>query len=295
MIDFVSIQTFIVVSRAGSFSAAAAQLGISAAMVGRRIQSMEDHLGVRLIERTTRTLRLTDTGKQFLDKGMYILDAYTELTELGDMSESWPKGRVRMTGPTTLGTKILTMVVTQLVESSPGLVIDLSLSDRKVDLITEGFDLAIRIGHLPSSGMVAKRVGNYRFVCCAAPAYLARESVPSNPAELESARCIINANLTPRGKWTFKDVSGKSVSVNVQGPLELNYDEAQRTAALSGGGIIYVPRHLVAEDLRTGLLTEILTAWEKQALPIFAVYPSRSYVPHRVSAVISAVANGLRE
>ena len=292
--EFSNLQTFVTVARAGSFSAAASQLGLSAAMVGRRVQAIEDTLGTRLIERTTRSQRLTEAGTQFLNKASDLLEAYAQLTEIGGSADDKTSGRVRVSGPTTLGTKKLAGIVARLVETAPELVVELSLSDRRVDLIADGFDLAIRIGHLASSGMIARRVGTYRFVCCASPSYLKRYGIPLSPPDLAAARCILNGNLNPRGKWVFKAKDGKTVSANVRGQMELDHDEAHRMAALSGAGLIYVPLHLVEDDLRSGMLVEVLANWEKPELPIFALHPSKSHVPRRVSVVIAAVAEGLR-
>ena len=153
----------------------------------------------------------------------------------------------------------------------------------------------MRIGELPSSSLVARRIGRYGFVCCAAPAHLAREGRPSTPHELERARCILNLNLVPRERWPFHDAAGARFTVEVRGTLEIDNGEALRAAALAGAGIIYAPRELVADDLATGALVDVLPDWRTIELPIHTVHPSRTMVPRRVSAVIDALASGLRE
>ena len=294
MSEIPELETFVAVAGAGSFAEAARRLGVSPAMVGRRVQSLEDRYGVRLVERTTRTLRLTPRGQEFLEQATQVLDGLEALSGIGD-AKGGLKGRVRISGPTTLGTKKLTTILAGLIETSPQLTVELSLNDRRVDLIAEGYDLAIRVGNLKPSGLIARRIGTYRFVCCASPAFLVRHGSPDKPGDLATLPCILNLNLTNRDQWRFLTPAGAPVLVDVKGALELDYDEAQRVAALAGAGIVYVPLHLVEEDLARGTLVEVLEEWGKPELPIHAVFPSRRFIPQRVSAVINAIIEGLRE
>ncbi|MBE9639804.1 LysR family transcriptional regulator [Yangia mangrovi] len=294
MSDIPELETFVCVAHAGSFAAAARRLGLSPAMVGRRVQSLEDRYGVRLVERTTRSLRLTDQGQEFLAQTKRILDGVEALADIGQTKAAL-KGRVRISAPTTLGTKKLATIVAGLIETAPMLTVELSLNDRKVDLISEGYDCAIRVGNLQPSGLVARRIGTYRFVCCASPDFLSRNTAPTTPADLSGLPCILNLNLQPRDQWRFLDSSGQPVIAEVKGAIELDYDEAQRMAALAGAGIVQVPLHLVEEDISRGALIEVLASWGQPQLPIHAVYPSRRYVPQRVAALVDAIKEGLRE
>lgn len=263
-------------------------------MVGRRVQALEDRYDARLVERTTRSLRLTDLGQAFLAKAVEILEAVEGLDEIAHPEQGPLSGRVRLTGPTTLGTRRLAGIVAQLVERSPELSVEMSLTDRKVDLVGEGFDLAVRIGEMRPSGLIARRVGTYRFVCCASPAFLEAQGTLATPADLLGTTCVLNLNLRPRDRWPFRDAAGRPVLAGVRGRLEIESDEAQRTAALEGAGLIYVPRHLVLDDIRAGRLVEVLADWPKPEMPIHAVHPSRRLVPRRVTALIEAIAQGLR-
>ncbi|WP_108259265.1 LysR family transcriptional regulator [Mangrovicoccus ximenensis] len=294
MSDIAELETFACVALAGSFAEAARRLGVSPAMVGRRVQSLEDRYGLRLVERTTRSLRLTDQGQEFLAQATRIIEGVEALAEIGQARAAL-KGRVRVSAPTTLGTKKLTGILARMIDRAPMLTVELSLNDRKVDLIGESYDLAIRVGNLPESGLVARRIGTYRFVCCASPAFLARYGTPETPVDLTGLPCILNLNLQPRDQWHFLDASGKRLSVAVKGALELDYDEAQRMAALSGAGIVQVPLHLVEEDLARGSLVEVLACWGQPQLPIHALSPSRRYVPQRVTALIDAIREGLKD
>ena len=287
--------TLVAVAGSSSFAAAARRLSLSPAMVGRRIQALEERYGAKLIERTTRSHRLTPVGQRVLEKAAEIVRSIEELDELArvDSRELW--GRVRMSAPTTLGIRRITSAIAALSAAHPDLIIELSLGDERVDLVSSGVDLAVRIGELPSSSLVARRIGGYGFVCCAAPEHLAREGAPSTPHELGQARCILNLNLVPRDRWPFHDAQGTRFAVEVTGTLEIDNGEALRAAALAGAGIIYAPRELVADDLAAGALVDVLPDWRTIELPIHTVHPSRTMVPRRVSAVIDALVAALRE
>jgi DNA-binding transcriptional LysR family regulator len=293
MTDLSDLETFVAVAGLGSFAAAARRLGVSPAMVGRRVQALEDRYGAKLIERTTRSLRLTDVGTAFLEKSRQIMETVDELDDLTRPDASQLSGRIRVTGPTTLGIKHLARIIARLSDQHPGLEIELSLSDRSVDLIAGGFDLAIRIGELPSSAMIARRVGTYRFACCAAPEYLSRNGMPKTPDDLADAQCVLNLNLVPRNRWPFFDPKGKPFSVDVRGQVEIDNGEALRAAALAGAGIIYVPQDLVADDLASGALVAVLGGWRTIDLPIHTLHPTRRLVPRRVTALIDAIHAGL--
>jgi DNA-binding transcriptional LysR family regulator len=294
MTDLSDLETFVAAANTGSFAAVARRMSISPAMVGRRIQALEERYGAKLIERTTRSHRLTALGEQFLEKALQIIESVSELGELARPTDTKLSGRIRLTAPTTLGIRHLARIISELSALHPEVVIEMSLSDRSVDLITSGFDLAVRIGELQSTSLIARRVGTYRFACCAAPAYLAKHGTPQTPHDLAGARCILNLNLVPRSRWPFQNESGAKFTVEVSGSIEIDNGEAQRSAALAGAGIIFSPRDLVEEDLRLGTLVEVLKPWNTFTLPIHTVHPSRRFVPRRVTVLIEALAQGLR-
>lgn len=293
MADLEDLRTLIAAARTGSFARAARQLNLSPAMVGRRIQGLEQRYAMKLIERTTRTQRLTEQGQQFLIRAEAVIEAAEALDEC--TSTDALIGRIRLSGPTTLGIRRLPPVIARFTAAHPGIIFEMSLSDRRVDLVAEGFDLAVRIGHLPSSSMVARRVGTYGFACCASPDFLARHGTPRHPGDLERARCILNLNLIPRNRWSFSDAAGESVTVEVGGGIEIDNGEAQRAMAIDGAGVVYLPLDLVGDDIANGALVRILADWSLPTLPIHTIHPSRHLVPHRVSAFIDAVAEGFRE
>ncbi|HZP19872.1 MAG TPA: LysR family transcriptional regulator [Bauldia sp.] len=290
MADLDDLRTFLAAARRGSFAAAARQLNLSPAMVGRRIQNLEERYAVKLIERTTRRQRLTAAGEEFVRRAQSVIEAADSLSEVS--SGDALSGRIRMSGPTTLGIKRLPAIITRFVAEHPGVKFEMSLSDRFVDLVSEGFDLAVRVGNLRASTMVARRVGTYRFACCASPDYLARHGRPKQPGDLAAARCILNINLVPRNRWNFYDHAGRALTVEVDGGIEIDNGEAQRALALDGAGIVYLPLDLVESDLAEGRLVRLFHGWKLQTLPVHIVHPSRSLVPRRLTAFIEAVADG---
>ncbi len=291
MSEIDELRTFIASIHRGSFAAAARYLAISPAMVGRRIQSLEDRYETKLIERTTRTQRLTERGEQFLPRAEALLEALDglhEFPETGEMS-----GRVRISGPVTLGMKRLPAILAGFSAEHPKVRVEMTLSDRRVDLIAEDYDLAIRIGQLQASSLVSRRIGTYRLVCCAAPAYLAAHGTPRQPAQLADARCVVNLNLVPRKRWTFLNASGAIVTVEVTGSLQLDNDEMQRAVAIEGAGIAYLPLDAVEADIAAGRLVRILPGWKLPSMPIRVIYPSKRLMPRAVAAFVTSLAEKL--
>jgi DNA-binding transcriptional LysR family regulator len=292
MTDLDALETFATAVRTGSFAAAARVLGITPAMVGRRIQRLEQRYGVRLIERTTRAQRLTEAGEMFLQRAEAVLDAAADLDDSMSAAPGQLEGRIRMTGPATLGVYALAGIVARFQASNPGVTVEMILSDRRMDLIADGFDFAVRIGELHSSTMIARRVGTYRLQLVGAPAYVERYGAPAVPADLSSARCLINLNMTPRNRWpVFRN--GKQEIAEVEGGLQIDNGEALRMATLEGGGISYMPVDLVRDDLVAGRLVPILSGWQMLALPIYLIHPSRR-VPRRVAMVMETLAEALK-
>jgi DNA-binding transcriptional LysR family regulator len=292
MIEIESLETFATAVRTGSFAAAARVLGLTPAMVGRRIQALETSYGARLIERTTRAQRLTESGEAFLARAEAVLDAARELDDSMRSAPGLLEGRIRMTGPATLGVFALAAITARFQAAHPAVTVEMVLADRRMDLISEGFDFAVRIGELQNSTMIARQVGTYRLVLVAAPSHIAQYGMPMTPAELSRARCLINLNMSPRNRWPFiKD--GKREVAEVSGGLQIDNGEALRVAALEGAGIAYMPIDLTADDLKSGRLVRVLANWETLTLPIQLVHPSRR-VTRRVAVLMETIAAELK-
>ena len=292
MPDFAELETFVATARLGSFAAAAQQVGVSSTMVARRIQNLETRYGARLLERTTRAQTLTMFGAQFLEQSIRILEELAVLDELSSPT-ALLKGALRISAPTTLGVTTLGPVLAEFALAHPGLSVEMSLSNRRVDLVAEGYDLAIRIGELPSSTLVSRRIGTYRLICCAAPSWLAVHGQPSSPMDLAKGGCIVNSNFNPPDVWHFVDAAGGDIAAGISGSLQLDSDEAQRSIAKQGGGIAYLPVDLVRSDLQDGSLVQLLKEFGTESMPIHAIYPSRRLLPKRVVAAIDAIAEAL--
>jgi DNA-binding transcriptional LysR family regulator len=291
MSELDELRTFVASVHRGSFAAAARYLNLSAAMVGRRIQSLEDRYQAKLLERTTRMHRLTDRGEQFLPRAEALLQAFDALHDFPASGEL--RGRVRLSGPITLGTTRLPPLIARFAADHPNVKLEMTLSDRRVDLIAEDYDLAVRIGQLQASSMVSRRIGTYRLICCASPDFVARHGAPKHPSELATARCVVNLNLFSRSRWTFEKPSGSSVTVEVGGSVQIDNDEAQRAIAIEGGGIAYLPFDLVERDLAEGRLQQILPGWRLPTMPIRVVYPSKRLMPRAVAAFVTKLAESL--
>jgi DNA-binding transcriptional LysR family regulator len=293
MVDLESLETFATAVRTGSFAAAARVLGLTPAMVGRRIQALETSYGARLIERTTRAQRLTESGEAFLARAEAVLDAARELDESMRSAPGLLEGRIRMTGPATLGVFSLAAIAARFQAAHPAVTVEMILSDRRMDLISEGFDFAVRVGELQNSAMIARQVGTYRLVLCTTPAFIAAHGMPHSPAELATARCLINLNMSPRNRWPFiKD--GKREVAEVAGGLQIDNGEALRAALLTDAGIAYMPLELVQGDLAAGRLVRLLPDWQTMTLPIQLVHPSRR-VTRRVAVLMETLAAELRQ
>ena len=292
MADFDELRTFVTAVRLGSFAAAARQLNLSPAMVGRRIQALEERYQRKLVERSTRSQHLTDEGREFLKRAETVLEAAEALAE-NNRGESL-SGRIRITAPTIFGITRLPAILADFDARHPGVVLEVNLTNRRVDLITEGIDLAIRIGDLPDSGLVARRLGDYHFVCCASPDFIRRHGKLSRPSQLAQARCLINLNFVPRNRWPFIGPDGEEVIISVGGGIEIDNDDAQRKLAIDGAGIAYLPRDLVADDLAEARLIAMFPAWRMTTMPIHAVQPSRGFVPRRVREFVDAIGVSFR-
>lgn len=295
MSTLANLETFVTAVRSGSFAAAARQLGVSPAMVGRRIQALEERYGARLIERTTRAQRLTGLGESFYAQAATVLDAAEELDELTHSTPGRLEGRIRLTGPATLGIHRLAGIVAKFCDANPAVTVEMNLNDRRADIVAEGFDFAVRIGALPSSSMVARVIGTYRLVVCAAPGYLDRHGTPQTPDDLKTHTCLLNLNMVPRNRWPFIGPDGKELIAEVDGGLQIDNGEAQLAAALEGAGIVYLPVDLAKATLASGQLVRVLPDWTTLTMPINLVYPSRRLQPRRVTALMDAIAAGVRE
>jgi DNA-binding transcriptional LysR family regulator len=266
-----SMAVFVSVVEKGSLAAAAEQFAISATMAGKHLQMLERYLGVRLLNRTTRRQSLTEPGKLYFERCKQLLADVQAAEDCATELQQSPKGTLRVTAPVSFGTRRLTPALAKLLYAHRELKVELALNDRVVDLVEEGFDAAIRIGSLPESGLIARRLADYRLLVCAAPAYLKRAGTPRHPDDLEHHHCMGFAFWTRQNRWRFTR-KGKQYTANITSRLQINNGEALRQAALSGFGIIMQPEVLLEEDVEAGRLVRLLRNYECPTRPMHLVY-----------------------
>ena len=268
---FVSMATFVQIVESGSLTAAATVTGMSTTMVSNHLQALEARLGMRLLNRTTRRQSLTDFGRGYHERCVSILQQIATMDGEALAQQSVPRGRLRVTAPVSFGSEALMPSLADFTTLYPAVDLDITLSDRSVDLVEDGFDTAIRVGALPDSSLIARRLMPYRSLICAAPAYLARHGTPRRPEDLSGHPCV--AFRTSAGAaWRFIGEDGTTVSVQVPAKLQVNNGQALRVAAMSGLGIIKQPEVLLAGDVAAGRLVRLLEGWEVPSRPMHIVY-----------------------
>jgi DNA-binding transcriptional LysR family regulator len=289
MDKFLEMQTFATVVDAGSFVKAADALSMSKAAVSRYVSDLETRLRVRLLHRTTRRLSLTEEGQVFHARCKELLssvdEAETEITSRTDAAS----GQVRLNAPQTFGVHHLAPLWGEFRALHPKVTLDITLNDRVVDLVEEGYDMAVRIAALPSSTLVSRRLATARSVLCASPQYLAERGTPQHPSELAHHSVIAYTYLATKDEWHFDGPQGR-VSVRTQPAIHTNSGDTCRIVALAHQGVVLQPSFLVGDDLAAGRLVELMPEFRAIELGIYAVYPTRKYVSPKVRVLIDFLA-----
>jgi DNA-binding transcriptional LysR family regulator len=291
MLDRVtSMQVFVRVAALGSFSAAARALNLSQTMVTKHVAALEERLGVKLLHRSTRRLTLTEGGRDYLTACERILAEIEEAEASASLDRIEPRGTLRLNVPLTFGFRHIAPALPEFNRLHPDVSFDLGLADRFVDLIEEGWDLAIRIGRLKDSSLVARRLAPCRTVVCAAPSYLKEHGTPQTLEDLARHNCLGYTLPSAAGanRWTF-GTEGEIV-VPVQGNLRANNGDALLAAAVAGQGLIYQPTFIVRDSLRAGALVPVLGAYATPEFGIHAVFPSGRQAPAKVRAFVEFLA-----
>ncbi|MDQ6620832.1 MAG: LysR family transcriptional regulator [Pseudomonadota bacterium] len=288
-----AITAFRDVVDSGSFVRAAERQGVSISAVSRQVAQLEAHLNARLLNRTTRRLSLTETGRAFYERSVQILADLDEAVEVAHAGTGAAKGTLRVTAPTTFGVRHLAAVVASFMARHPDVRVDIELSDRAVDLVEEGFDVAVRIGAIGSQNLVGRQVGETRMLCCAAPDYLLRRGRPRAPRDLEGHSCLTYEYASTRHTWPFRAPEGTAIAVRVGGRLHGDNGRFLAALAVEGLGIVYEPDFIVGPDLVAGRLERLLAEWELLPSPIYVVYPSRRHLSGKVRAFADHVAASL--
>lgn len=279
------IVAFISSVKAGSFTAAADSMGITRSAVGKSVSRLESQLGVRLLNRTTRTLSLTDEGRIMFERCQQILEDLEEVDATMALRRARPTGTLKLTAPLSFGQRHILPLVDEYLRQWIDLRADLSFTDRFVDLVEEGFDIAIRIG-LPrdDSQVLSRTIAHQQFVTCASPDYLARRGIPEVPEKLVDHATIMLRGARPRA-WHFHTLDGP-YSFDATGRLAIDSSEAIREAALAGFGLVNLPTYITGNDLIAGALVEVLHQFRAPPDPIRLIYPSKRHLSPRVRAFI---------
>lgn len=279
---------FVRIVDSGTLSEAASQLSISTAAVSRGLSELEDSLGARLLHRSSRRLSLTESGSRYYARCRQILEDLAEADDLAADLSTGARGTLRINVAVSFGILRLAAIWKPFLDANPDLKLDVTLSDRIVDLLEEGYDFALRISDLPDSSVVARPLARTRLVLCASPGYLALHGSPESLSDLGRHRCLTYTYQTTRDEWVFTDATDQSTHRIVIDPLmAANNGDVLRSAALSGVGIALQPTFLVGEDLASGDLVEVLPAFRSRSIKVYGIYPTRRHVPTKTRALLA--------
>lgn len=288
------IQVFMAVVDAGSFIAGGHAMGLSRSAAGKAITRLEERLGTRLLNRTTRALSLTDEGREFYQRGLQILASVDDAEASVAGAKSTARGVLRLTVPAAFGRLLLLPLLAKYLAAWPDVQVEMSFSDRLADLVDEGFDLAVRMGvTAPDTRLVSRVVAKYQTVLCASPTYLAKHGEPRDVDALAGHDCLLFSSRNQKQSWRLRDDQGIWVKAMGRSRLRLDNGEAIRDAALAGLGIAYLPDFLVNEELATGRLKQVLTGVEGEEVRIVTLYPNKRLLEPRVRRFIDLMVEEL--
>lgn len=280
------METFARVVEAGSISGAAERLGIAKSAVSRRLSDLETRLGVQLFRRTTRRLDLTDSGRGFYERCTRILSDVEEAEDAVSQAHGTLRGKLRVAVPMSFGLLHLGPAICEFMQAHPDLEFDLDMNDRQVDLLAEGFDLALRIAELEDSSLIARHLAPIHTVVCASPAYLARHGTPETPEQLAEHDCLVYSNNREPTLWHYKDAQDNAKSIRVHARLQASNGDFLRLAAVAGQGICLQPTFMAYQAIEQKQLIPILAAYKWPILNAYAIYPQTRHLSHRVRVFV---------
>ncbi len=279
------MEAYVAVVEAGGFQAAARQLGISRALVSKRLAALELAIGVQLLHRTTRRLSVTGPGTDFYESCRRILREFHQTTAEMAQSQQQPRGTLKINAPMSFGQSQLAPALFEFLRLQPGIAVQLSLTDRFVDVIDEGYDVVMRIGALRGSSLIARRLCPVRRVLCAAPGYLALAGLPAQPEELTAHRLLHYGWLASGARWHLVGPDGEA-AIDVPETLCVNNGDVLKAAALAGAGITLLPTFICGPELRAGTLVRVLPGHEARPIALHALWPSSRLLPARLRTFI---------
>lgn len=285
------MRAFVAVVDNEGFSAAGRAMGRSKALLSKYVRELEDELGALLINRTTRQFSLTEAGYTYYGGAMTLLRDFDNLQDVIRDTRSDVKGRIRISAPRALGDVAIGQSFIDFARDNPEVQLEVDLDDRFVDMVEEGYDVAIRVAHLDDSSLIAKRLAPFRLVLCATPAVIEHYGMPTAADDLAKVPCIIDTNARRKNAWMVRreDGSGHDV-VHVEGPMSVNSPLTTRMALLADLGFAISPDFIVADDIAAGRLVDVMPGRIGQEMGIYAVYPHRRYLPGKVRALVDYLA-----
>ncbi len=281
-----AMTVFVKVVEQGSFARAAERMNMSTSAVSRHVALLEAHLDTRLLNRTTRRVSITESGRAFYERTLQVLADLEEAEAAASGSNARPRGTIRLTCSINFGVPHLAPAIGAFQARHPEVLFDVSASDRFVDLVEEGLDLAIRIGDLGNPNLIARKIGQMRLVTCASPAYLARHGTPKRPQDLVTHNCLTYEYASVKNQWLFLDRQKNDLKVHIKGSVHANNGEMLASIAAEGVGIAHEPDFIVDPLLKTGRLVTILAKYQPAPYNIYAVYPSRRHLSAKVRAFV---------
>ncbi len=286
------LRTFVTVAETGSFTAAAERLGITPQLASKYVRALEDQLGVQLFARSTRSVRLTETGTACRDRCVRLVEDFDDLSADIRQEHRAPQGRLRISAPHSFGEKYLAPLLPEFTTLYPKVTIDLDLTDRVIRLVEEGYDVALRIGSLADSSLIARRIASSPIWICASPEYLKRHGRPVLPAELVDHRCVVDTNFRDKEHWPFLK-EDEETQIKVHGAIRVNSASAIQTLLLAHTGIGLCPAYVVDERVRTGDLIRLFEDYQVGDLGIYAVYLENRYLSAKIRAFVDYLAKRL--
>ena len=283
---FENMGTFIRVVEAGSISGAADRMGVAKSAVSRRLKELEEHLGVELFHRTTRQMNLTDTGRAFYHQAVRILDDVLEAEHATSQAHGTLKGSLKIALPSSFGLMHIGPAINEFLKEHPQVEFDLDFNDREVDLIQEGFDLAIRIANLPDSSLIARRFAPVKTVMCASPDYLEQMGIPRSPDELIEHQCLVYSLLRDYEYWHLSDIRGNEIRTRIRPYLKASTGEFIRDAAVAGLGIVLIPTFIAYKEIERGTLVPVLKDYKPPQINAYAIYPQTRHLSQRVRTFV---------
>jgi len=287
---FLAMTVFARVVEQGSFARAADKLDLSASAVSRHVAELEAHLDTRLLNRTTRRLSLTESGRAFHERSVQLLADLDEAEETVTATGMVPRGRLRLTCAITFGIRHLAPSIADFSIRHPQVEFDVELSDRVVDIVDEGLDLAVRIGGIGSQALIARKIAVTQMVLCAAPGYIERKGRPVAPEDLSAHECLTYEYLAVRNLWRFRDRDGAERSVKIGGRVHANNGRLLTALAVDGLGVLLEPDFIVAPEIRAGRLVRLLPDFKPPSSDIHVAYPSRRHLSAKVRVFVDFLA-----